>query len=152
MWNFKPSHCNSYDIVEYIDILRINLVERRRQFPSYQTAGQDADRLLGYQPPSLTSKWEPYNKDHLVATRRSRFARQWSSWLGIPKASVLLRGKDTADFGNNTGWENFAVSSSQAMPDPEDKAPVGNVSINPERDSCYWIIHHILILLAFCYW
>lgn len=61
---------------ENIDILRISLVERRRQFPSYQTAGQDADRLLGYQPPSLTSKWEPYNKDQLVATRRSRFARQ----------------------------------------------------------------------------
>ncbi|XP_052692675.1 uncharacterized protein LOC128170935 [Crassostrea angulata] len=60
---------------DYVDILRLNLVERRRQIPSCPAATQDGKASLGYQPPPLTSAYAAVNKDQLIATRRTRFAR-----------------------------------------------------------------------------
>lgn len=60
--------------LDYVDIFRLNLVERRRQIPSC-AATEDGKASLGYQPPPLTSAYAAVNKDQLVATRRTRFAR-----------------------------------------------------------------------------
>lgn len=58
----------------YVEELRINLMERRRQFTSCPLAAAEADTIIGYKPPPLTSSYVPINKEELVAMRRSRFA------------------------------------------------------------------------------
>lgn len=60
----------------YVDILRLNLVERRLQLPSYPAATADGKATLGYQPPPLTSGYIAVNKQDLITTHRTRFARQ----------------------------------------------------------------------------
>ncbi|XP_056022033.1 uncharacterized protein LOC125651202 [Ostrea edulis] len=60
---------------DYVEILRINLVERRLQFPTCPAATAEANRDIGYRPPSLTSSFACFSKDGLIATRRTRFAR-----------------------------------------------------------------------------
>ena len=62
---------------DYVDILKLNLVERL-QIPSYTAALSDGKTALGYQPPPLTSSYIPVNKEQLVTTRRTRFAR-WNA-------------------------------------------------------------------------
>uniref|UniRef100_A0A8W8J8W0 Uncharacterized protein n=1 Tax=Magallana gigas TaxID=29159 RepID=A0A8W8J8W0_MAGGI len=59
---------------DYVDILRINLCERRRQHPSYTQSNDDAHVSLGYCPPALTLGFEGFVKEDLIATRRSRFS------------------------------------------------------------------------------
>lgn len=58
----------------YVEELRINLMERRRQFTSCPLAAAEADTIIGYKPPPLTSSYVPINKEELIAMRRSRFA------------------------------------------------------------------------------
>uniref|UniRef100_A0A8B8BZW4 Uncharacterized protein LOC111114388 n=1 Tax=Crassostrea virginica TaxID=6565 RepID=A0A8B8BZW4_CRAVI len=58
----------------YVDILRLNLVERRLQLPSYPAATADGKATLGYQPPPLTSGYIAVNKQDLITTHRTRFA------------------------------------------------------------------------------
>ena len=70
----KNCHCLS----DYVDILKLNLVERRLQIHSYTAALSDGKTALGYQPPPLTSSYIPVNKEQLVTTRRTRFAR-WNA-------------------------------------------------------------------------
>uniref|UniRef100_A0A8W8JEL4 Uncharacterized protein n=1 Tax=Magallana gigas TaxID=29159 RepID=A0A8W8JEL4_MAGGI len=59
---------------DYVDILRINLCERRRQHPSYTQSNDDAHMSLGYCPPALTLGFEGFVKEDLIATRRSKFS------------------------------------------------------------------------------
>uniref|UniRef100_K1QZP7 Uncharacterized protein n=1 Tax=Magallana gigas TaxID=29159 RepID=K1QZP7_MAGGI len=59
---------------DYVEELRINLVERRRQFTSCPSAAAEADAIIGYKPPPLTSSYVPINKEELVAMRWSMFA------------------------------------------------------------------------------
>lgn len=62
------------DPYDYVEELRINLVERRRQFTSCPSAAAEADAIIGYKPPPLTSSCVPINKEELVAMRWSMFA------------------------------------------------------------------------------
>ena len=62
--------------LDYVDILRLNLVERRLQLPSYPATTADGKATLGYQPPPLTSGYVAVNKQDLITTHRTRFARQ----------------------------------------------------------------------------
>lgn len=50
----------SYD---YVEELRINQVERRGQFTSCPSAAAEADTIIGYKPPPLTSSYVPINKE-----------------------------------------------------------------------------------------
>nr|XP_022289161.1 uncharacterized protein LOC111101133 [Crassostrea virginica] len=69
----KP--CKTSITYDYVDNLKLNLVERRLQIPSYTAALSDGKTALGYQPPPLTSSYIPVNKEQLVTTQRTRFAR-----------------------------------------------------------------------------
>lgn len=68
-----------FSLTDYVDELRINLVECRRQFTSCPSAAAEADTIRGYKPPPLISSYVSINKKELVAMRRSRF----SNWKGI---------------------------------------------------------------------
>jgi hypothetical protein len=70
--NLKNLHFTSLD---YIDILRLNLVERRLQIPSCPAASSDGKASFGYQPPPLTSAFGNVDKQQLIVSRRSRFGR-----------------------------------------------------------------------------
>lgn len=50
--------------------------------------------------------------------------------VGDTESQCTAQRERHCGFWLQQGWDNFAVSSSQAMPDPENKASVGNVSIN----------------------
>lgn len=63
-----------FSFIDYVEELRINLVERRRQFTSCPSAAAEADAIIGYKPPPLTSSYVPINKEELVAMRWSMFA------------------------------------------------------------------------------
>nr|XP_022289964.1 uncharacterized protein LOC111101665 [Crassostrea virginica] len=67
----KP--CKTAVTYDYVEVLRINLCERRRQHPTYSKSRIDAGTVFGYRPPSLTSNYQGFVKEDLVATRRSRF-------------------------------------------------------------------------------
>ncbi|XP_056017922.1 uncharacterized protein LOC125672313 [Ostrea edulis] len=57
---------------DYVEILCINLVERR--LPTCPAATAEASKDTGYRPPPLTSSLACFSKDELIATRRTRFA------------------------------------------------------------------------------
>lgn len=63
-----------FSFIDNVEELRINLVERRRQFTSCPSAAAEADAIIGYKPPPLTSSYVPINKEELVAMRWSMFA------------------------------------------------------------------------------
>lgn len=66
----------------------------------------DGKASLGYQPPPLTSAYAAVNKDQLVATRCTRFAK-YSLWsqMAFLKASVVFWGECPPNGCQNTCWQ-----------------------------------------------
>ena len=128
----KNCHCLS----DYVDILKLNLVERRLQIPSYTAALSDGKTALGYQPPPLTSSyiirwtkssWWPHDelglRDKMLGIR-----------MGLLKTCAVFRWESFSNCGNNASWENFAISLSKSMPYPEDKPAICNMSIDCKNE------------------
>lgn len=138
----KNCHCLS----DYVDILKLNLVERRLQnHPTRQPCQMGWPHLGTSHHPWLPrtfrwtkSSWWPHDElglqDEMLGIR-----------MGHLKTCVVFRWESFSNCGNNASWENFAISLSKSMPYPEDKPAICNMSIGSE----IWNISHSIISLHF---
>ena len=138
----KNCHCLS----DYVDILKLNLVERRLQnHPTRQPCQMGWPHLGTSHHPWLPrtfrwtkSSWWPHGehglRDKMLGIR-----------MGLLKTCVVFRWESFSNCGNNASWENFAISLSKSMPYPEDKPAICNMSIGSE----IWNISHSIISLHF---
>ena len=122
---------NCHRLSDYVDILKLNLVERRLQIPSYTAALSKGKPHLGtsHHPClSRTFRWTKsswWQHDELGLQYEMLGIR-----MGHLKTCVVFRWESFTDCGNNASWENFPISLSKSMPYPKDKPAICNMSID----------------------